>query len=137
MSNGLTSPMLSIIADMIPKSAIPAPFTVDDISYKSISFDPATRERTITLQFSRLQVDQASGDAMTGEVVIVEHLGEKRGFTYGVYKVRFTLFGRRLKIAIPYVGWITKSRTTTYQKVDTHIRSGGNEFNKSITWDRR
>jgi hypothetical protein len=137
MSSGLTPPMLSIVADMIPKSAIPSPFTVDDISYKSISFDPATRERTITLQFSRLQGDQASGDTMTGEVVIVEYLGEKRGLTSGVYKAGFTLFGQHLYIAIPYVGWVTRSRTTTYQKVDTYIRSGVNEIKKSKTWDRR
>ena len=137
MNNAPNPPMLKMLDDAIPKSAIPSPFTFDDISYKSISFDPATRERAITLQFSRLQGDQASGDAMTGEVVIVEYLGEKRGLTSGVYKAGFTLFVQRLYIAIPYVGWVTRSRTTTYQKVDTYIRSGGNEFKKSKTWDRR
>jgi hypothetical protein len=136
MSIGLTPPMLSIIADMIPKSAIPSPFTIDDISYKSISFDPATRERTITLHFSRGQQDCSAGDVMVGESVIVEYLGQTRGFTYGVYKAGFTLLGRRLCIAIPYIGWITRSRITTYQKIDTHIRSGGNEYKKSKIWER-
>lgn len=137
MSSWPNLPMLEIIAESIPKEAIPSPFTADDISFKSITFDPDTKERTIMLHFSRLSNGEGADDIITGETIIIEYFGAKNGFTYGLYRTGLTLFGRHLNLAIPYAGWITRSRTTVYQKVDTHRRSGGNEFKKSNTWDRR
>jgi hypothetical protein len=137
MSHVPAPQMLDISADDIPKSAIPSPFTVDDISYKSITFDPETRERTITLHFSRTPNSANADDVMTGETVIIEYLGEKRGVDYTLFKKEINLFGRRFNFAVPFACWIMKSRTTLYQKVDTYIRSGGNEYKKSKTWDQR
>lgn len=137
MSSAPNPPMLEMLDDAIPKSAIPSPFIADDISFKSITFDPETRERTITLHFSRTPHNIKLNDVMTGETVIIEYLGEKRGFDYTLFKTGITLFGRRFSFAVPFACWIMISRTTTYQKVETHIRSGGNDFKKSKTWDRR
>jgi hypothetical protein len=137
MSDLATPPMLDTFAFGIPKSAIPTPFTAEDISFKSITFDPETRERTITLHFSRVPDGGGADDVMNGETIIVEYLGEKRGFDFALFKTGITLFGKRFNFAIPFACWIMKSRTTMYQKVDTHIRSGGNEYKKSKTWDRR
>lgn len=137
MSDVPTPPILDISANELPKSAIPSPFTADDISFKNITFDPETRERTTTMHFSRTPNSTNADDVMTGETVIIEYLGEKRGFDFALFKTGITLFGRRFSFAIPFACWLMKSRTTTYQKVDTHIRSGGKEIKNSKTWDRR
>lgn len=135
MSHDFSSPTASMSFE-IPSSAIPRGFSAEDITWSAVDFDPATKKRTIKVKFKRSITNQLDNEVALAESITIEYLGKVQQFDYGFHKFRFNLFSKIFNISIPYFGYLTKDRTVTYQKVETHKISNGQETKTSKIWER-